>query len=176
MKIVAHVNKFYDWAPVPADVQVTDADVKAMRVKSSGGGGWLMRVTREVPTHTDIQLPESQIIALIIEGIIRDKVALTRRQAVSTYMARHVMPHHAHKSWMTGFEVSDDGPDEALFTAKVTELSQALNASGNPIIDPLDIPELLEAYMEPFDADEHDNHAEAHAAHMCKHFNVKVAK
>jgi hypothetical protein len=85
------------------------------------------------------------------------------------------MPHHAHKSWMTGFEVHDDGPDEALFTAKMTVTSQALNASGNPLIDPLDIPELLAAYMEPFDANLHDSHAEAHVDHMHKHFNVKKA-
>jgi len=121
MRIVAHVSKFYDWTPVPSDVTVTQADITAERVKPASGGGWLMKVTKSVPTHTVATIPEEQVIAKIIHDKCRPEGGrtLTRQQAVAFYMSENVMPHHAHKTFITKFEVDDDGPDEKMFRAQL---------------------------------------------------------
>ena len=46
MRITVHVSGHYDWAPVPEDVKVTEADLKAKRVKPGADGKYLMRVNR----------------------------------------------------------------------------------------------------------------------------------
>ena len=102
MRIIVHVNKCYDWVPVPSDVTVTQADIAAERVKPASGGGWLMKITKNVQTDTVIGLPEEQIIAKIIHDKTRPEGGrtLTRQQAVAFYLSENVMPHHAHRSWM----------------------------------------------------------------------------
>ncbi len=158
MRIVIHVSKYYDWEPVPAGVAVTDADKVAGRVKPSVNGGWVMRVTKSGNTHTEIQMPEHQVHACALESHLRDKVVLTRAQAVAKYVARDVMPHHAHRSWMTKVETHDDGPDEALFRAAIKRMADV----GK--IEPEDIESLVAAYLTPAD----------HAAHLTQHFGIKV--
>ena len=121
MRIIVHVNKCYDWVPVPSDVTVTQADIAAERVKPASGGGWLMKITKNVQTDTVIGLPEEQIIAKIIHDKTRPEGGrtLTRQQAVAFYLSENVMPHHAHRSWISGFEIIDDGPDEKLARAMI---------------------------------------------------------
>ena len=116
MRVVVHVKKFYDWEPVPADVVVTPQDISSEKVKPAANGGWLMKVTKTLATHTQVNLPEKQIVAKIIHDRTRPEGGrtLTRKQAVAFYLSENVMPHHAHRSWVTGFEVHDDGPDEKL--------------------------------------------------------------
>jgi len=139
MRVIVHVNKFYDWVPVPADVTVTQADITSEKVKPASGGGWLMKVTQNQPTHTHVQLPEGEIIAKIIHDKCRPEGGrtLTRQQAVAFYLSENVMPHHAHRSFITSFEVEDDGPDEALMrsmlarhTVSGTETVEACVAAG----------------------------------------------
>jgi len=117
MRVIVHLSKFYDWVPVPADVTVTTSDIQAERVKPASGGGWLMKVTKEATTHTQINLGEHQVIAKIIHEKTRPEGGrtFTRRQAVAFYLAENVMPHHAHRLWFTDIKVHDDGPDLALF-------------------------------------------------------------
>jgi hypothetical protein len=111
MRVVVHLAKFYDWVPVPPDVKVAEADVKADRVKPAADGGWLMKVTKEADTYTTVLLPEHQIVAKIIDEKTRSSGGrtLSRKQAVGFYLSEHVMPQHAHRTWIKGFEVHDDG-------------------------------------------------------------------
>lgn len=156
MRVTVHVSGFYDWEKIPADVEVKEADIKAKRVKPSNDGGWLMRVSKTADTHTSVMIPESQIIAIIIAEMVRDKIALTRTQALGHYLSRHVMPHHAHKNWMRGFEVHDDGGDEVLLRAKI----DVHVAAGN--IDALDVDGIVAAYLAPVDSAKHVDHLHAH--------------
>jgi hypothetical protein len=118
MHLTVHSTKFYDWIPVPENVKVTDADVKSEKVKPSGDGGWLMKVTKAPPggTWTSVRMVEGQIIAKIIHDKTRPEGGrtLTRAQALAFYLSENVMPHHAHRSWITKVELHDDGPDEKL--------------------------------------------------------------
>jgi len=157
MRIVIHVHTYYDWEPVPTDVQVTEADIKARRVKPASNGGWVMRVTKKGDTHTQINLPEHQIAALIVEGIIRDKVVHSRADAIAHYLSRHVMPHHAHRNWMKAVETDDDGPDAVQFRALIDRHVEA----GN--IESEDVDGLVEAYLRPAE----------HARHISNHFGIK---
>lgn len=172
MHITVKVSKFYDWEPLPAGTKTpTDADIRARRVKPSNTGGWLMRVTKELASETSVRLPESQLIALIIQDNIRDKLAHTRTEALAHYLARHVMPHHADRQWMEAFDVHDDGPSRELFEAKLDEQIKA----GN--IEELDRERLVEAYMRPLSKDLAEptvaQRAEHHGEHLHKHFGVK---
>jgi hypothetical protein len=117
MRILVHIKKVYDWEPVPADVKVTPADIAAERVKPSASGGWLMKVTKNFATETQVNLSEEQVIAKIIHDKTRPEGGrvLTRKQAIAFYLSENVMPHHAHRSWITSIEVDDLGaPDEPL--------------------------------------------------------------
>lgn len=161
MRIVAHHTKFYDWEPVPHDVAVTKTDIAAGKVKPSGNGGWLMPVTKEPKggTHTEIHIPERQIIAKAIHDKCRAEGGrtLTRAQCVAFYVSEHVLPNAAHRSWLTKFEVHDDGPDEAL----AREMFGEHVAAGN--IPEADLEAHVAAYLEKAD----------HAEHLAKHFKVK---
>ena len=164
MRIVAHVSKFYDWMPVPADVVVSKADKAAGRVKLGNDGQWLMRVPREMKSHVQINLPEHQIVAKIIHDKCRPEGGrtLTRKQAVAFYLSEHVMPQQAHRSWITSFEVHDDGPDEALARAMLAPHVQ------DGTIDTKDVDAHIAAYIESADA-------EAHVAHLATHFKIVKA-
>ena len=120
MRIVIHHKKNYDWMPVPAEVKTSGADwdsaVKSGKIKPSASGGWIMQVVREFDNFTTVGIPEAQIVAKIIHEKTRPEGGrtLTRKQAVAFLLSENVLPHHAHRSWITKFEVHDDGPDEKL--------------------------------------------------------------
>lgn len=82
MRITVHLNKYYDWDKVPGDVVVTQADIEAKRVKPAMDGGWLMRVAKETATHTEVHMPESQVIA----KIVHDKCRTPRPLPVSSFL------------------------------------------------------------------------------------------
>jgi hypothetical protein len=166
MRIVVHHSKFYDWEPVPADVVVTPADISSGKVKSAGrAGGWLMRVAKEPVggTHTMINVPEEQIIAKIIHEATRPEGGrtLTRKQAAAFYVSENVMPHHAHRSWLTKFEIDDDGADEAMLRKMLALHVEAVN------IEASEVEAHVAAYTEPATAKDH-------ADHMHTHFKVKA--
>jgi hypothetical protein len=201
MRLILHHTKFYDWVPVPSGTKITQADIASGRVKPDAREDrWRMRVAIEQPTHTMIGLPESQIIAKIIYEKCRPdgmRAALTRRQAVTAYVAAHTLPNHAHHSWLTGVEVHDDGPDEKLFRAIVAPhlVAESARVSGckahsyantakkcaacghnegvsvatEPNISPLDLQEHLAAYMEPAKAEDF-------VEHLVKTLKIKAAK
>ena len=146
MNVVVHVKKFYDWEPLPDGVEPTNADIVALRVKPAFGGsnnktGWLMRVSKDMKTYTSVNMPEAEVIAFGIGVWIREKRIMTRAETVAAYIQRHVMPHNFHRSWISGFETSDDGPDVETFKGYLMTHVEA----GN--IDNDDVSQLLEAYV-----------------------------
>lgn len=170
MHVIVHHSKYYDWEPVPAGVTVTDADKAAHRVKPSGStGGWLMRVTKEAVggTHTVITIPELQIIQLIIGDAMRDRGWHTRTQAVAQYVARMVMPNHAHRNHISenedgvAFEVEHDEPDLALFQ-KVLALHTKSDSNLNGELSEEDAASLEELYSHPSTSDHHVDALHAH--------------
>lgn len=160
MRLIIHHRKFYDWEALPSDVEVTDRDVKAGRVKPSAAGSWLYRVTRDQPTYTEVGLPESELISIIIRDLVRDNVVHDRAEALCRYMARYTLGHHSHGSWITSFEVQDDeGPQVDALKAALDEHE----AVGN--VEPEDREQVLAAYSVAYTS-------EALVEALCKHFRV----
>lgn len=147
MRICVHVSQFYDWEPVPDGVEVKPIDVQQKRVKPAAGGGWLMRVKKVAQgddgtprdTHTDVQMPEREIVATIVQDMVRDKVARSRSEAVCLQMSRHVMPNHAHKNWMKAVELDDDGPDTKTFDDMVAAQVVAGNIETESVAEMRDL-------------------------------------
>ena len=171
MRVTIAVSAFYDWAPVPADVEVTPKDIASGRVKPNRSGqGFDMRLTRKKDTHTDIAIAESTIIARIIHELMPQNGgrSLSRKEAVANLLAINVMPHHAHPKFFKGIVVDiDDGPDEEQFRASLDPYTKAIHqTSGYPLVDPEEVESIVKKYMEGADA-------KAHQDHLCAHFNVK---
>src|ERR1019366_8635762 len=147
MRVTVHLNKYYDWVPVPEGTVLTDADKKSDKVKPAGGGGYLMQATKKGETHTTVTLPEEQVIAKIIHDKTRPEGGrkLTRKQALAFYLSEHVMPHHAHRTWVTKVEVHNDGPDEKMMRVM---LAPHVTAGNIPATD---VEAHVAAYMEPAD-------------------------
>lgn len=156
MHVTVHLSGHYDWEPLPADVVPTDADINSKRVKPAMGGGWLMRVPKKRETHTTVHMPESEIVALVIADAVRDHAAHTRAEAVGHYLSRLVMPHHAHRSHMRGFDVLDDGPDEALIHSAIAPHVEAGNIAAE------EVDEIVAAYMTPLESSHHIDHLHRH--------------
>lgn len=148
MRIFIHVSSFYDWEPVPADVEVTEADIKALRVKPADTGGWLMRVSKSLPngelTHTDVQMPEGELVALIIDDAIKQRNFLNRAEAAGHYVARHVAAHNFHRAWVKSVEALDEGGEPEKFAAEVDRFVEVGRLSAE------DKDDLLERYAEQF--------------------------
>lgn len=163
MRIYVHVSKFYDWESLPEGVEPTEADVKSNRVKPALNGGWLMRVPKEMETYTDIQLPEAQLVALIVQDAFKEGNFYDRCEAAGHYLARHVAQHHFHRSWITKIEVQDDGPVPEIFE----EEFERIRAANHLQVE--DHEPLLEKYTTEFTTDD------LVAAFMAR-FNVKPKK
>lgn len=168
MRVVVHLRAFYDWAPVPEDVTVTEADIKAGRVKPGKTGGYTMRVTRKMPSHTTVTIAESTLIGRAIFELIprpglRKLGACTRKELVAELLDANVMPDHAHPSHFTNFDVdTDDGPDEAAFRAALAPYLEAKHhMTDEPLIDPAKVEEIVAKYLEPITLDEHKDHLHA---------------
>lgn len=174
MKIVVDVSGYYEWEPVPPDVKVTDADVRARTVKPMQGGGYLMRVPRDQATQVEAHVGEDRVWAMIEQVYIRSGRIITRKEAAATFLNDYVMPQHAHRRHVRSFTVEDDHDDAErqaamveAFRAHLTKLSGIENARTRaPIIDPGDVDAIVEAYAQPTTSDEH-------ACHMHAHFGVK---
>ena len=129
MRIFVHLTSFYDWEPVPAGTEVTEADIKALRVKPDQGGGWLMRVSKTLAdgalTHTDVQLPEGELATILLQEAVKEHSFLSRAEAAASYVARHVAPHNFHRSWIAGVEALDEGGDSERFGHELDRLAAA---------------------------------------------------
>lgn len=152
MRILVHVNKFYDWEPLPADVVPTPADIKANRVKPTATGSWLMRVPKEANTFTDVQIPESEIVSLIIHDAVKEGMFHTRAEAAGHWLGRHIAQHHFHRNWVTKIEAVDDGPVATLLDA---EYQRMLSAD---LLKEEDRALLFEKYEEVFTNDQLAEH------------------
>lgn len=165
MRVVVHLSAFYDWAPVPSDVEVTEADVKSGRVKPGKTGGHTMRVTRKMPSHTTVNVAESSIIGRLIYELIprpglRKLGPCNRTTLVAELLDANIMPEHAHPKHFTDFVVeNDDGPDEkALRAALAPYVDAQHHMTGEPLIDPADVEAIVAKYMEPTTHDDHKKH------------------
>lgn len=174
MRIVVQVTGYYDWERVPPDVQVTPADLKSGRAKPAANGGHLMKITKKAPTFTTCNVSEEAIIQRIIHEMMPNQgcVPHSRMEAVGQIMARQVMPDQSHPKFMTSFAVDcDDGPDEALFRKLVTPFTTAVHeASGQMLIDPEDMDNLVSKYMEKKTIQDHVDHL-----HVKFHVKKKAA-
>jgi len=161
MRVTVQVSAYYDWERVPPDVEVTPKDVKSGRVKPAANGGYLMRVKKVADTYTQACLSESTIIARIIHEMmpLQGCVPHSRKDAIGQLLARNIMPDHAHPGFMKGFTVEDDGPDEALFHSMIAPFTTATHeASGQLLIPPEAVQDLLAGYMEKVTPQEHVDH------------------
>lgn len=148
MRIFVYVNKFYDWDPLPEGIEPTAQDIKSNRVKPALGGGWLMRVSKVAETYTDIQLPELQLVNLLLQDAFKEGVFHDRSEAAGHWLARHIAQHHFHRSWITKIEVMDDGPVAEIFDAEFERMLQANHLQSE------DRDELLEKYTTAYTNDE----------------------
>lgn len=162
MIVVVHCKGYYDWVPVPPEVDTESADfkkaLKQMRAKPANGGGFTMRVT--VTDVGDVEngdltmtISEAQLIEVDINEMTRgDKQPMTRSQMLTRYLTRHIMQHHFHPNWAQEVEVHDDGPSEELFREKIGLHVRA----GN--IEEESVEELVAQYMLPLKAQDHVDH------------------
>src|SRR5258708_4849739 len=127
-------------------------------------GSYRMRVVKEPVggTYTQVNLPEHEIVSKIVEENLRNGTVINRKQAISMYLAEYVLPKHTHRSWLTSFEVHDDGPHEPTLRS---ELARHVGA-GN--INSDDVEGHVSSYLESV------NHV-VHKEHLHKFFTIKAA-
>ncbi len=172
MHAILHLNRFYNWEPVPRDVTVTPVDVASGKVMPDRNGGYRMRVVRQGPTFLTCCITESIIIAKIIheKTDVRRRAGrtFTRKQAVAHVIMEHLLDGAAEWAWITSVEVHDDGPDEKLFREMLEPHTKSFHGrTGNLAIDPKDVRAHVAAYMEPATAKDH-------AEHLTQHFGTKA--
>lgn len=185
MRVIISLKSHYEWDEIPADVEVTQNDIKAgLVIPSRGATGdihkkspldpkdWRARVVRKRDTHNVLAISEETLVQRIVHDYKAppqgNGVMLTRKEAIGTLLAENVLHTMAHPRHITGFEVEcDDGPDEALFRSIVTPLTTAISArTKEPIVHPEDFDALLAKYLET-------HTVEAHVDHLHAKFGVK---
>lgn len=138
MRITIKIKGYYDWVPAPPGTQITEDDIKALRVKQMGDDRWHVRAAMkaDVDQNFDMGLHE--------ESIARQLAAHERfgkgmsREDMVVYMVREATRHHLHHTHLVKIIVADDGPVSALYEAALVE-------SGVPVEQHLD---LIAAYMD----------------------------
>ena len=203
MIVVVHHRQHYDWEPIPKGVELSEAEKTSDHVKPAANGGWLMRVTKYIDSHTTIQIPESNIVHTLFHRDVRG-LKLTRKQAVALHISQYVLPHHTHPRWVTDIAVHDDGPDETVARAllaphTVSEVARVAactdagthdavahracascshsgdaDLSEHALIDSADLEAHVAAYLE-HTGSTNEEHSKAHAAHLLSHFKVRKA-
>lgn len=113
MRITAHVCGYYDWHPCPPGTEITEADIKALRVKQMADDAWHMRVEVKADTHHDVGIPEEAITRQMaqLEKLGREPT----REAVVTELLRESFRHHLPAKHILKIEVVDDGPQAELY-------------------------------------------------------------
>lgn len=123
MRVILHVSQYYDFVPVPPDVQVTKGDVdNGDVIPGVKDDTYKMRVPIPKASHTTIHLNEAELVEHIIYERCRPDGTgrvLTRRQAIAEFVQARHLPRHARAQWITGIDVHDEGPDAALMTARL---------------------------------------------------------
>lgn len=164
--IVMHVNRYYDWEPLPPGAaEPTQRDVQSLRVKPGANGQWMMRVPKDADTHTTMHITEDDVAQHLVRDVVRYKMLRTRREALAHHVAEVHVGHHAHRKWIKRFEASVDAPTPSD-VASIEKLVDALVEAGK--LEPEDKPEILAAYTAPATSDEH-------VAGLHAHFGVSNA-
>lgn len=131
MKVIIDVAAYYEWEPCATPVfiyekqNVRQADgtdklqdvivgakldgeeIPLSDIKQNHVGVWLEKVLVERETHTDIAIPECQIVDLVAH-FARKGVKKTRKQIVAEYLAEKIMPDHAHPEHYFDITVEDE--------------------------------------------------------------------
>ena len=164
MRVVVYHSKHFDWAPVPPDVVLTEADKRSDRVlPGRQGGTWLMKVTRELDTHTVITISESNIVHTLLHSDVRG-MKLTRHQAIALHITRYVLPRHTKPQWITSVEVHDDGPDaDCIRSLLAPHVGESLDAN--------DVTAHVAAYLESTGTTP-GSHSESLATHLRTHWKI----
>lgn len=122
MRIVVELSGYYSWEPLEKGIEPSEDDIRTRRVKLDSAGNWLMCVPRKGSTHTEVFVCETDIIELSLQDAMRDRLGVTRTEAVGHLLARMVMPENANPKSIVGFTAeNDDGPNEALFLKRFGE-------------------------------------------------------
>lgn len=111
MYISIDLEAYYDWAP--SDSLPTKEDVLALQAKPAQDGKWLKKIIIQQPTHTDINLPESEIQSCLAH-FERIGAPKTRQRLIAWYLEEKVMPHHAHTNHFVKVNVHDEPEIEAF--------------------------------------------------------------
>ena len=113
MRITAEVCGHYDWTPCPPGTEITEADVRALRVKQMTDGSWHMKVECVRDTQHDTGIHEMTVCNRLaaLEKLGRPST----REAVVVEELRESMRHHIHPKHVVSVSVHDDGPNEDLY-------------------------------------------------------------
>lgn len=126
MHIQFRVNGHYDWesAEMHPGVQITPADVKALRAKPDNNEKWLIRVEKKLdPNHPnsfhDANIPEQQICYFMLWQAVHGGNEWARNDAACELM-RHSYKHHGRVDHIEDASAHDSGPNEELFDSFAT--------------------------------------------------------
>lgn len=120
MNVHVDVTGFYDWAPCPPGTEITEDDVRTLRVKQMSDGSWQMRVEITTDTHHDVRIPEPAIVDRMLSLELLGRTQ--SRDATVAEILTSSFRHHIPVKCITEITVTDDGPDEALYLAELARL------------------------------------------------------
>lgn len=130
MHVHFRVSGYYDWeyADKHPGVQVTEADVRALRAKQDHAGKWLIRVEKLADTHHDTNIPEQAICQYIVGQALHAGREHTREEAACHFLQQSYR-HHGKRAHVRAVNVHDHGanPDlmKAVADAHVAEMARA---------------------------------------------------
>lgn len=117
MHIIVDLKGYYDWVPQPeGEAAPTEADLLALRYKSSQDGKFLKKVSLAGDTHTEIRMPEAEIQDCLAH-YERVGMGKTRAKLVAWYLEEKIMPHHAHPDCIVDVHVEGEPDVEAFLRA-----------------------------------------------------------
>lgn len=120
MLIHTEISAHYDWVPCPPGTEITEADIKALRVKKMTDDSWHMRVECKRDTTNDVNIPESAICDRMASLVAIGKPE--SREEVVAFILKGVYHHHLNPKKIKAITVHDDGPNVEMFQADLTRL------------------------------------------------------
>lgn len=120
MLIHTEVSAHYDWVPCPPGTEITEEDIKALRVKQMTDDSWHMRVECKRDTVNDVNIPEAAICDRMASLVAIGKPE--SREEVVSFILKGVYHHHLNPKHIKGIKVHDDGPNVEMFQADLERL------------------------------------------------------